>query len=174
MRDCISSVPFLLYSPLPSSPSVQDGSGGGCSGKEGWVQPPVRYLGRRHHCHRAGRAPTTNVWPPPNAVSQDRRQGEKWNFFTRESSPDGSNELCINSCQSREINSGGLVLCNILLTCHAFYSRTVTVNKQLRPFTVLWHSKQCFRALMLMSKSNFQPPRLKDKTKWWVGQSVFL
>lgn len=24
------------------------------------------------------------------------------------------------------------------------------------------------RALMLMSKSNFQPPKLKDKTKWWV------
>lgn len=24
----------------------------------------------------------------------------------------------------------------------------------------------CPRALMLMSKSNFQPPKLKDKAKW--------
>lgn len=26
------------------------------------------------------------------------------------------------------------------------------------------------RALFLMSKSSFQPPRLKDKNKWWVSR----
>uniref|UniRef100_A0A8C4NST2 Mitogen-activated protein kinase kinase kinase kinase n=1 Tax=Dicentrarchus labrax TaxID=13489 RepID=A0A8C4NST2_DICLA len=30
------------------------------------------------------------------------------------------------------------------------------------------------RALMLMSKSNFQPPRLKDKTKWSAGFQSFV
>ncbi|XP_054457143.1 mitogen-activated protein kinase kinase kinase kinase 2 isoform X2 [Anoplopoma fimbria] len=30
------------------------------------------------------------------------------------------------------------------------------------------------RALMLMSKSNFQPPRLKDKTKWSTGFQSFV
>ncbi|XP_029310711.1 mitogen-activated protein kinase kinase kinase kinase 2 isoform X2 [Cottoperca gobio] len=30
------------------------------------------------------------------------------------------------------------------------------------------------RALMLMSKSNFQPPRLKDKTKWSIGFQSFV
>lgn len=32
----------------------------------------------------------------------------------------------------------------------------------------------CFRALFLMSKSNFQPPKLKDKTKWWVTDYTVL
>lgn len=48
----------------------QDGSRGGSSGEEGRLQPPVWYLGCGHHCHRAGWAPTTHVWPPPNEVSQ--------------------------------------------------------------------------------------------------------
>lgn len=57
--------PWNLSNPL-SLP--QDGSWGGSSGAERRLQPAVWYLGRWHHCHRAGRTAATHVWPAPHEV----------------------------------------------------------------------------------------------------------
>ncbi len=47
--------------------AVLDGSGGGGSGAEGRLQPPLRHLGGRHHGDRVGRASAAHVWPPSHA-----------------------------------------------------------------------------------------------------------
>lgn len=73
-------------------------------------------------------------------------------------------------CQSREINRRDLFYVTLWLPAVYFIVLilAVTACKQFRHSPARWHLKQYYRALMLMSKSNFQPPRLKDKAKWWA------
>lgn len=65
--DCLKHPTFLKLC------FFQDGSRGSGSGKEGWLQPPVRHLGSRHYRHWAGWASAAHVWPPSDEVHQHGR-----------------------------------------------------------------------------------------------------
>ena len=49
------------------------------------------------------------------------------------------------------------------LSCIIKSGNLMSLNSSLTDYQCL-----CLRALLLMTKSNFQPPKLKDKVKWWV------
>ena len=49
--------------------ALLDGTRSCCRGTEGWLQPPLRYLGCGHHCHRAGGVAASHVRPAPHASS---------------------------------------------------------------------------------------------------------
>lgn len=79
LATCCLTVDWLKYTSswtpdiLATLLFFQDGSRGSGSGKEGWLQPPVRHLGSRHYRHWAGWASAAHVWPPSDEVRQRGR-----------------------------------------------------------------------------------------------------
>lgn len=135
---CLYLYLFFFNSPCVCFMLPQDGSRG-CSGwKKRRLQPALWHLGCGHYCNRTGWTTAPYVWPAPHEVESSAILEMKTFFaiFTIK---------------------GSKVITSII---YWFFLANSCVDSRISGCSLL------SRALFLMTKSNFQPPKLKDKLKW--------